>query len=352
MQTEVIRIDDVRAQSKVLKRAGEILRSGGLVAFPTETVYGLGANGLDGEACKGIYLAKGRPSDNPLILHVANRAMIGEIAAEITPLAEKLLAAFCPGPITLILKRKDIVPDDITGGLDTVGIRMPENDVARAMIKAAGGPVAAPSANLSGRPSPTTAEAVRSDLEGRLPLILDGGPCEFGVESTIVDCTGDTAVILRPGAITEEMLAEVAGEVKIDPALVGKNVTPKAPGMKYRHYAPKAPLTLLEGDSGKMAEAMEKELLVRRKRGEIVGVLASEEVLEELGSLLPEELGFCYGSQGDLPAIAASLYEGLRYFDDTEAESLLAEGTTSEGLGLAIMNRLRKASGFNSLRAE
>lgn len=351
MQTEVIRIYDVRAQSKVLKRAGEILRSGGLVAFPTETVYGLGANGFDGEACKGIYLAKGRPSDNPLILHVANRAMIGEIAAEITPLAEKLLAAFCPGPITLILKRKDIVPDEITGGLDTVGIRMPENDVARAMIKVAGVPVAAPSANLSGRPSPTTAEAVLNDLEGRVPLILDGGPCEFGVESTIVDCTGETAVILRPGAITEEMLEEVAGRVMIDPALVGKDAIPKAPGMKYKHYAPKAPLTLVEGAPEKVAGAMEKELLARRKQGEIVGVLASEEVLEELGSLLPDDLGYCYGAQGDLPAIAASLYEGLRYFDDTEAESLLAEGTTSEGLGLAIMNRLRKASGFNSLKA-
>ena len=209
------------ACSETYDLAAEILKNGGLVAFPTETVYGLGGDALNPDSSRKIYAAKGRPSDNPLILHVSSRAMIGEIASEITPLAEKLLAAFCPGPITLILKRKGIVPDAITGGLDTVGIRMPENDVARAMIKAAGVPVAAPSANLSGRPSPTTAEAVLHDLEGRVPLILDGGPCEFGVESTIVDCTGETAVILRPGAITEEMLEEVVGTVQFDPALVG-----------------------------------------------------------------------------------------------------------------------------------
>ena len=258
MQTEIITITDVKAQQADLARAGKVLRSGGLVAFPTETVYGLGANGLDADACARIYEAKGRPSDNPLILHVSDRAMVEMIAAEVTPMAEKLLAAFMPGPITLILRRKAIVPDRITGGLDTVGIRMPEHPVARAMIRAAGVPVAAPSANISGRPSPTTAASVLRDMKGRIPLILDGGPCHFGVESTIVDCTGPVAVILRPGAITREMLTEVLGGCKLDPALVGADTVPRAPGMKYKHYAPKAPLTLLEGEPSKMAAAFHR----------------------------------------------------------------------------------------------
>ena len=350
MQTEVIEINNIKRQQGDLDRAGEIIRTGGLVAFPTETVYGLGANGLDGNACKKIYLAKGRPSDNPLILHVANRAMIKDIAAEVTDLAEKLLAAFCPGPITLILKHTALVPEQITGSLATVGVRMPESDVARAFIKAAGVPVAAPSANISGRPSPTTAEAVLKDMQGRIPLILDGGACHYGVESTIVDCTGEKAVILRPGAITEEMLAEVAGEVEIDPALVGADAVPKAPGMKYKHYAPKAPLTLVEGEPQKIAQGMRQQVEKWQEAGHKVGLIASMEVLKELAGLVPEELQADYGAQGDLPAIAADLYEALRYFDDTDADRLLAEGTTSEGLGLAIMNRLHKASGFHSLQ--
>ena len=351
MQTQVIKITDIRAQGQALEEAGAIIREGGLVAFPTETVYGLGANGLDGRACRGIYAAKGRPSDNPLILHVADRQMIGAIAAEVTPLAEKLLAAFCPGPITLIMKRKPSVPDEITGGLATVGIRMPESDVARAFIKAAGVPVAAPSANISGRPSPTTAEAVLHDLEGRVPLILDGGHCHFGVESTIVDCTGKQAVILRPGAITEEMLAEVAGEVMIDPALVGADAIPRAPGMKYKHYAPKAPLTLVEGAPESIVPAMQAQIRHWQAEGHKVGVIASREVLNNLSRLVPRELMADYGGQGDLPTIAANLYEALRYFDTTAADRLLGEGTTSEGLGLAIMNRLHKASGFCSIQA-
>ena len=350
MQTEIVEIRSVKAQQAELNRAGQLIREGSLVAFPTETVYGLGANGLDGEACRAIYEAKGRPSDNPLILHVADGKMIREIAADITELAEKLIAAFCPGPITLILRHTALVPAEITGGLETVGIRMPDNDVARAFIKAAGVPVAAPSANLSGRPSPTTAEAVQADMEGRIPLILDGGVCRFGVESTIVDCTGEKAVILRPGAITEEMLREVAGEVEIDPALVGADAVPRAPGMKYKHYAPQAPLTLLEGEPASMLPGMEREIKRLRSEGHRVGVIASREVLQGLEDLVPESLQVDYGPQGDLPEIAANLYEALRYFDETEADRLLAEGTATEGLGLAIMNRLHKASAFHSLQ--
>ena len=280
MQTEIVKMTTANNE-QALQKAGQILKNGGLVAFPTETVYGLGANGLDAAACVKIYEAKGRPSDNPLILHVADRAMIAMIAKEVTPMAEKLLAAFCPGPITLIMKRRKVVPDRITGGLDTVGIRMPEDDIARAMIKAAGVPVAAPSANISGRPSPTTAAAVYHDMAGKISLILDGGACHFGVESTIVDTTGKKAVILRPGAITQEMLAELLGEenVMLDPAVVGAKVIPKAPGMKYTHYAPKAPMYLIEGESDKMSAAFRRELRRLKTAGHTVGIIASDEVI-------------------------------------------------------------------------
>ncbi len=352
MQTEIVKMTTANNE-QALQKAGQILKNGGLVAFPTETVYGLGANGLDAAACVKIYEAKGRPSDNPLILHVADRAMIAMIAKEVTPMAEKLLAAFCPGPITLIMKRRKVVPDRITGGLDTVGIRMPEDDIARAMIKAAGVPVAAPSANISGRPSPTTAAAVYHDMAGKISLILDGGACHFGVESTIVDTTGKKAVILRPGAITKEMLAELLGEenVMLDPAVVGAKVIPKAPGMKYTHYAPKAPMYLIEGESDKMSAAFRRELRRLKTAGHTVGIIASDEVIASLKGEVPADLLQAYGKQGDLLAIAADIYEALRSFDDKKADILLGEGTAAKGLGLAIMNRLHKASGFRTIQA-
>ena len=349
MQTKIVVLKDIAVQADEIAMAGNILRSGGLVAFPTETVYGLGANGLDAQASAGIYDAKGRPSDNPLILHIADRAMLDMIAAEVPEMAEKLLAAFCPGPITLIMKRQAVVPLRITGGLDTVGIRMPDNDIARALIRSAGVPIAAPSANISGRPSPTTAQAVYRDMQGRIPLILDGGPCRFGVESTIVDCTGEVAVVLCPGAITLEMLQEVLGQVRLDPALVGADTVPRAPGMKYTHYAPKAPLTLLEGEPDKMAVALRQQLCSLQAAGHIVGVIASQEAAASLVDILPQELLCVYGQQGDLRAIAANLYEALRSFDSKPADMLLAEGTSDAGLGLAVMNRLHKASGFRSI---
>ncbi len=217
------------------------------------------------------------------------------------------------------------------------------------MIRAAGVPIAAPSANISGRPSPTTAASVLRDMKGRIPLILEGGPCHFGVESTIVDCTGPVAVILRPGAITREMLTEVLGGCKLDPALVGADTVPRAPGMKYKHYAPKAPLTLLEGEPAKMAAAFRRQVRRLQGEGHTVGVLASHEVCESLQDLVPAELLKDYGPQGDLLAIAAHIYEELIAFNDTQADVLLGEGTTEKGLGLAIMHRLHKASAFHSL---
>ena len=350
MQTKILSVSAENMDS-CLREAACLLRAGELVAFPTETVYGLGADGFAAAAASGIYAAKGRPSDNPLILHVADRSMVDMAVQEVPAMAEKLMAAFWPGPLTLILRRSRQVPLEVTGGLDTVGIRMPDNDIARGLIKVAGRPIAAPSANLSGRPSPTTAAAVYADMQGRIPLILDGGACSFGVESTIIDAAGRVPVILRPGAVTREMLEEITGQVALDPALSGESAVPRAPGMKYTHYAPKAPLTLIEGEAADMAAAFQREILRLKQTGHIPGIIVSRETADAVHDLVQPELTAVYGSQGCLLEIASRLYSCLRGFDDKEADCLLAEGTTSQGLGLAIMNRLHKASGFRSLTA-
>ncbi len=344
MQTRIEKISNIRESSKIFAEAGEIIRSGGLVAFPTETVYGLGANGIDAEACAKIYEAKGRPSDNPLILHVADRAMVDRAAATVTEMAERVLAAFAPGPVTVILPKRGEVPSRVTGGLATVGIRMPDNDIARALIRAAGVPIAAPSANCSGRPSPTTAAAVFADMDGKIPLILDGGPCRFGVESTIVDCTGERAEILRPGAVTREMLAEVLGELAPPPVL-REDEAPRAPGMKYAHYAPLVPLTLIAAPSGKMGEAFRAAIREATAEGKRPGVVVSKETAEEIAGLVPPKRIAVTGGAGDLSAAAANLYESLRCFDDVDADVLFAETVEEKGLGVAIMNRLKKAAG-------
>ena len=263
----------------------------------------------------------------------------------VNSMAKKIMTAFCPGPITLILPKSDIVPSSVTGGLDTVAVRMPDNDIARELIRLSNTPIAAPSANISGRPSPTTAQAVYNDLHDRIDMILDGGACHFGVESTIVDCTEDVPIILRPGAITKEMLEELFPVVKIDRAIVGDNVVPKAPGMKYKHYAPKANMILFEGSSAKMVEAIASKMADYEKEGKKVGLVVSYEVAEKL----QHENTAIYGNQEDLLTIASDIYECLRFFDDKDVDIILAEGTTDKGIGLAIMNRLHKASGFNSI---
>ena len=350
METKVIRITDVATERDAIREAAAILRAGGLVAFPTETVYGLGANGLDRTACAGIYAAKGRPSDNPLILHAADRGMVDMAAREVPPLAEKLLAAFAPGPITLILPKRMEVPDSVTGGLDTVGVRLPENDIARALIRAAGVPVAAPSANLSGRPSPTNAAAVAADMAGRIPLILDGGSCRVGVGSAILGCAGDAAVLLRPRALPPENFPGVAGRMQIHPALAGGAAIPRAPGMKYAHYAPRVPLTMIDAPAGRRAAVFRREVERRQAAGETVGLIVSEEVAAALEDIIPLELRGIYGRAGDLAAMAAHLYDTLRSFDQKPATSLLGEAVPPEGLGLAIMNRLEKASGGRKIQ--
>lgn len=342
METKLITVADASDYPR-LDAAAAILREGGLVAFPTETVYGLGANALCDKAVRSIYQAKGRPSDNPLILHVADVTDFARLAAEVTPLAEKLLTAFCPGPLTLVVKRSLLVPDAVTGGLDTVGVRIPDNAVARELIKRAGVPIAAPSANTSGRPSPTTAQAVLADLDGRIGAVVDGGACVCGVESTIVDCSGTTATILRPGAVTREMLTEVLGKVDLDPALTDAAAVPKAPGMKYTHYAPLAPLYMLEGAAEKMAAAFQDRLLKAARCGQRIGVIASDEVIASLDDGV---LAVSYGAQGCAEEIAVHLYACLRYFDDKPVDYILGEGIAETGMGLAVMNRLHKAAGF------
>ena len=343
MECELIKINSIKDEA--LKKAAQCIKNGGLVAFPTETVYGLGGDGLNSEAAAKIYAAKGRPSDNPLILHINDQKMLHRIVKDVNATAKKIMTAFCPGPVTLILPKSDIVPRSVTGGLDTVAVRMPDNDIVRELIRLADTPIAGPSANISGRPSPTTAQAVYHDLHDRIDMILDGGACRFGVESTIVDCTEDVPVILRPGAVTKEMLEELFPIVKIDGAVVGENVVPKAPGMKYKHYAPQADMILFEGNPAKMASAMRAKIKEYENSGKKVGLIVSSEVAAQLQH--PDTA--VYGSQGDLPTIAAEIYECLRFFDDKNVDIILAEGTAGSGIGLAIMNRLHKASGFNSI---
>ena len=330
MQTKLIKID---ADAPDMREAAEIIRSGGLVAFPTETVYGLGANALDPEASKRIYAAKGRPSDNPLIVHICRFEELLSIAKEVPPQAEKLADAFWPGPLTMIVWKNEKVPYETTGGMDTVAIRMPNHPVALALIDESGCMIAAPSANTSGKPSPTEAGHVALDLDGKIPMILDGGPVGIGIESTIIDLTEKVPMILRPGYITKEMLEEVLGE--------DSTKKPKAPGMKYKHYAPKADLVLVEGEQE--AVVAEINALVRKKQaaGLKVGVVATDET----ESLYQADYVVTIGARSDEDAIARHLYKILREFDDWNVDAIYSESFSTPRIGQAIMNRLMKAAG-------
>lgn len=343
MKTEYISWSRITGyQGDELRRAAEILRGGGLVAFPTETVYGLGGNGLHSDAAKKIYAAKGRPNDNPLILHISSRKELSPIVKSIPPAAEKLMQEFWPGPMTLIFEKSASVPEETTGGLDTVAVRMPSHEGARQLIAAAGVPVAAPSANVSGRPSPTRAEHVREDLDGVIDMIIDGGPVGIGIESTIVDVTGESPVILRPGDITKERLERVVGGVRMDPGLSAGNpaVRPKAPGMKYRHYAPRGTMTIFEGDLTETAAVIQQK--------------AKQYPADKVGILATEETAACYshgqvviaGSRGK-HTVGQGLYDALRTFDHLGVEVILSESFSGEEKSEAIMNRLLKAAGNN-----
>lgn len=339
MQTEIVKIDRAHMDRTVMERAGKILREGGLVAFPTETVYGLGANGLDEEAAKKIYAAKGRPSDNPLIVHIADMEHLDKIVKSVPEAAKKLAEAYWPGPLTMIFEKSDCVPYGTTGGLDTVAVRMPSDEIARELIRQGGGYVAAPSANTSGRPSPTTAGHVYEDMNGIIPMILDGGAVQIGLESTIVDLTEEEPVILRPGYISLEMVQAVLGGARMDRGLISSdsNVHPKAPGMKYRHYAPKADLKIVEGPMDQVISYINE----RTGDGQRVGIICTEETKDRY----PNGDVKCIGSRRDELSIASHLFAILREFDEDGVEAIYSESFEAPGLGQAIMNRLLKAAG-------
>lgn len=349
MQTIIKKTDVNDIDMEVIEQASDILKAGGMVAFPTETVYGLGADALDEKASAKIYEAKGRPSDNPLIVHVADTKQLEPLVKNIPDTARKLMDKFWPGPMTLIFEKSDIVPSGTTGGLATVAIRMPNHPVALSLISNSGVAIAAPSANTSGRPSPTTAQHVETDLDGRIDMIIDGGAVGIGIESTIVDVTVNPPMILRPGYITNKMLEDVVGNVEVDKAILGKmspDVKPKAPGMKYKHYAPKAELTMFRGERQAVATHINDISRQAESEGKKVGVIASDETFSmyEWGNVVS------IGTRNDDDSIARNLYAVLRKFDDMNVDVIYSETFDDDGLGQAIMNRMLKAAGYNVLQ--
>lgn len=345
METKILTIQQDAKEEELLKQAGQIIKTGGLVAFPTETVYGLGGDALNKESARKIYVAKGRPSDNPLIIHISKMEDLAVIVKEIPENVYRLAESFWPGPLTMIMKKSEVVPKETTGGLDTVAVRMPSHKIARKFIEYAGGYVAAPSANVSGRPSPTKAKYVIEDMNGRIDMILDGDGVEIGLESTIVDMTGKIPMILRPGYITKEMLQEVLGEVDVDRTILDINCKepPKAPGMRYRHYAPKAQLTIVEGEADKAVAKINELTKAAHQKGETVGIIGTEETKAAY-------CGDCIksaGKRGDEESIARELYTILREFDDEGVSVIYSESFAEGNMGQAIMNRLLKAAGHN-----
>lgn len=348
MDTKISIIKDIHNDYKSIEEAASVIKEGGVVAFPTETVYGLGADALNPQAVKKIFEAKGRPQDNPLIIHVANKNL-DSLVQEIPSIANEIMDRFWPGPLTLIFKKKDIIPDVTSANLDTVGVRMPSNEIALKLIESSGTPIAAPSANISGRPSPTDVERCIEDLEGKIEYILGGNRSDVGVESTILDLSVAPPCILRPGGITLEMLKEIDERIYIDPAIMkesNENIKPKAPGMKYRHYAPKAKIKIINGNTEKTIEKI-KDLLQNYIDNKLkVGVMTCDEHVKYYSNDV--EI-ISLGSRKKLDEIAKNLFEALRSFDDKGVDIILAEGYEEKDLGIAIMNRLKKAAAYDIL---
>ena len=349
MQTVYYDLRDIKGQQREVEEkisaAAKILQEGGLIGLPTETVYGLAANGLNEEAVKRIFVAKGRPQDNPLILHVTGPQWLPRYCEDIPPLAYVLARKFWPGPLTMILKRKAIVPDVTTAGLDTVGVRCPNHPVTLAILREAGVPVAAPSANASGRPSCTSAQDVLEDMDGKIDGVVDGGPCTVGVESTILDLTVTPPRLLRPGGLSLEALEQLIGHIDVDKAVtraLEEGEQPRAPGMKYRHYAPKAPVTVVTG----APEASAAEIVKRVKPGD--GVIC----FDEYADLFPEQEVQMLGHSGDKMTQAQRVFEVLRSFDNSKVSQIYAQCPDSRGLGLAVGNRLKTAAGFQVIEAD
>lgn len=345
METKVAIIKDINKDIKFIEEAARVIKSGGIVAFPTETVYGLGANALEEEAVKKIFIAKGRPQDNPLIVHVCSKD-ISNLVKKVPKVAQELINKFWPGPLTIILEKKDIIPNMTSADLDTIGIRMPNSEIALKLIELSDRPIAAPSANISGRPSPTEVERCIDDLDGRVDYIIGGESSDIGVESTIIDCTVNPPLILRPGGITLEMLREIDFNIDIDKALKSKpsaDLKPKAPGMKYRHYAPKAHLKIIRGKNEKTIEIIREMLENYIEKNSEVAVLTTDENLNRFdkGNIIS------LGSEKDLNQIAKNLFEALRKCDDLGVQYILCQGFEEKGVGVAIMNRLSKAAGYD-----
>ncbi len=348
MDTEIVTIEFTQdnltaAEDRLLREAGEVIRRGGLVAFPTETVYGLGGDALNPASSEKIYRAKGRPSDNPLIVHICRLEDLKKIVARVPEEAYKIADAFWPGPLTMIMEKADIVPLQTTGGLNTVAVRFPSHRVAQKLIEYSGGYVAAPSANLSGKPSPTRAKYVVEDMSGRIDTIIDGGDVGIGLESTIIDLTVTPPQILRPGYVTRQMLEELLGQVEMDRTTMQNDTgeAPKAPGMKYRHYAPKAELLIVEGEQETVIRYINENVTMRRKQGERIGVIATGETCAVYEADVVKNIG----SREDRETIAKNLFRVLREFDDAGVDVIYSESFDTDGLGQAIMNRLLKAAG-------
>ena len=347
METIISKISHTIKDDEIIHTAGDIIKSGGLVAFPTETVYGLGGDALNPDSSRKIYAAKGRPSDNPLIIHICKLEDIYRIVSDFPEKAKKLAREFWPGPLTMVLPKSDKVPKETTGGLNTVAVRMPVDPIALSFIEAAGGYVAAPSANLSGRPSPTSAKYVEEDMDGRIDMIIDDGDVEIGLESTIVDMTCEIPMLLRPGMITAEMLKEVLGDLETDKTILAGNIAgrPKAPGMKYKHYAPKGELTIIAGKPEEVIKRINELAKTGMQQGEKVGIIGTD-----------ENISFYYGDSiksvgkhDDEVSIAKRLYRILREFDDENVTLIYSESFSTGGMGQAIINRLLKAAGHQIL---
>jgi L-threonylcarbamoyladenylate synthase len=350
-KTLVLKVDPQKPEIGKIRTAADFIKKGGLVAFPTETVYGLGADALNSKAVLSLFKAKKRPLDNPPIVHVGDSKDVYRLAETVSPEAEKLMREFWPGPLTLIFKRSEIVPDVTVAGLETIAIRMPRHNAALALIRESGCPIAAPSANLAGKPSPTTAKHVLDDLNGRIDAILDAGPTNIGVESTVLDLTADPPQILRPGGTPYEVLRNVLGRVELHPVAVAEKELQvekvRSPGMKHKHYAPNADVIVVEGEVSAVIEKVKKLVEFYKRKGVKVGVLATDETAGCYEADVVKSLG----SRSDLAVIAKNLFGLLREFDLDGVDVVIAEGVPAEGLGLAVMNRLRKASGYKIFRA-
>ncbi|MBM2851654.1 MAG: hypothetical protein HW420_201 [Candidatus Nitrosotenuis sp.] len=339
MQTQILKINQAKPQISIIKQAARLIRKGEIVAFPTETVYGLGADALNPFAVKKIFESKGRPADNPLIIHIHDKEDLKRLARDIPEITEKIIEKFWPGPLTIVLKKSKIVPKITTGGLDTVAIRMPKNKIANLLIKESGVPLAAPSANFFGRPSPTLAKHVSEDLSGRISMILDGGKTKIGIESTVIDLTRKTPMLLRPGSITLEQIQKLLGTIKVHPMIKGKKskMIHRSPGMKYKHYSPNAKVILIEGSTQNVDKKILQLVNKFKKQKKRVGIMSTQK-----NHTYKADMTRFVGSSPD--KIAANLFKVFREFDEGKMDVILAHGISKKGLGLGVMNRLDKAA--------